>query len=202
MKYLIIIISVLSLSACEKYNVINTGKANGVHDCTMWEYFHTNHYDWDSVIVAVEHAGLTYLFDGPDSLTFFGMTNFSIKHFLKHTLDESGNREYNCIKDIPADICKRMILSHVVQGKRMKDSFDYGVRNKNEGGTEVISLSGGKLRVFRTKEDYGDFTEKGAVTLGVHGLAAGVVVPVASSDIQVSNGVVHSLVYEYEWTEL
>lgn len=203
MKYWIIsIICILSLSTCEKYDVIDTGKANGVHDCTMWEYFHTNHYDWDSVIIAIEHAGLTGLFNGPDTITFFGITNWSIKRFIRHTYNEDGSRKYSCVRDIPADICKRMILSHLVGGKQMKDSFDYGVRNKNEGGTEMVSLAGKKLRVFRTKEDFGDYTEKGAVTLGVHGLESSVIVPVASGDIQVSNGVVHSLVYEYEWTEL
>lgn len=203
MKHLIIsIMCVLGLSACEKYDVIHTGKANGVHDCTMWEYFHTNHYDWDSVIVAIDHAGLTGLFDGPDSLTFFGMTNWSVKHFIMHTTDEDGNQKYRSIRDIPVEVCRRMILSHVVVGKRMKESFDYEVRNTNEGGTEVLSALGKPLRVFRTKGDYGDYTEKGAEGMGVHGKESGQIVPVASADIQVSNGVVHSLVYEYEWTEL
>lgn len=30
--------------SCTKYNYIDGGIANGVHDCTMWEYFHTDRY--------------------------------------------------------------------------------------------------------------------------------------------------------------
>lgn len=202
----IILIGLLSLGGCEKYDIIDTGKAKGVYEGSMWEYFHTNHYDWDSVVVAIEHAGVRDIFEGtnPDypEITFFGMTNWSVKHFIMHTLDDNGNQQYSCIRDIPAEECRRMILSHVAKGKQMKDSFDFEIRNTLEGGTEVVSLVGHKLRVYRIRTDFGSLLGQGAVGLGVHGLESGQVAAVASSDIQTDNGVVHSLSYEYEWTEL
>lgn len=45
-------------SSCTKYDYIDGGLVKGVHDCSMWDYFHTDSYDWDSTIVMIEHAGL------------------------------------------------------------------------------------------------------------------------------------------------
>lgn len=68
-------------SSCTKYDYIDGGLVKGVHDCSMWDYFHTDSYDWDSTIVMIEHAGLKSLFDGTGEykeITFFGLTNHSI----------------------------------------------------------------------------------------------------------------------------
>ena len=51
-----IVVMILFLCSCTKYNYIDGGGANGIHDCTMWEYFHTNSYDWDSTVIMIEHA--------------------------------------------------------------------------------------------------------------------------------------------------
>ena len=85
-----IVVMVLCFCSCTKYNYINGGTANGIHDCTMWEYFHTNSYDWDSTVVMIEHAGLKSLFDGTGEykqITFFGLTSNSILRCLLYTSD-------------------------------------------------------------------------------------------------------------------
>lgn len=51
----------------------------------MWEYFHTDSYNWDSTIIMIEHAGLKSLFDGTgeyEQITFFGLTNLSILRYM------------------------------------------------------------------------------------------------------------------------
>ena len=51
-------------TGCDNDFYHDSGLADGKHDCTMWEYLQTDHYNWDSVIVMIEHAGLKDVFDG------------------------------------------------------------------------------------------------------------------------------------------
>ena len=51
MKNIGIILVLLSLFSCEtKYNYIDSGLANGRFDGTMYDYLHSNSYDWDSTL--------------------------------------------------------------------------------------------------------------------------------------------------------
>ena len=80
-----VVVMIVAFCSCTKYNYIDGGIANGVHDCTMWEYFHTDSYNWDSTIIMIEHAGLKSLFDGTgeyEQITFFGLTNLSILRYM------------------------------------------------------------------------------------------------------------------------
>ena len=109
-----IVVMVLCFCSCTKYNYINGGTANGIHDCTMWEYFHTNSYDWDSTVVMIEHAGLKSLFDGTGEykqITFFGLTSNSI---LRYMLENN----YERVTDIPVGKCQD-IIQKLVAPKRI-----------------------------------------------------------------------------------
>ena len=55
---------ILGLGACDDDYFHDSGLANGRHDCTVWEYLHTDAYNWDSTILVIERAGLVDLFDG------------------------------------------------------------------------------------------------------------------------------------------
>ena len=56
---------VLSLfSSCTKYDFVETGKAKGYHDTTMWEYFQTDSYNWSYLVYMAKRAGLEDLFQG------------------------------------------------------------------------------------------------------------------------------------------
>lgn len=201
MRYIIIMMmGVLSFAGCEKYEIIDTGLANEDHvNKTMWDYFQTDHYNWDSVVVAIEYAGLKGVFDGTDpehrEITFFGVTCWSIKKFIL----SSG---YECLADVPAALLRNMIMSHVIKGRILKEEVDYEVKNTLKGGTILKSLTGQELRVYRTKSDFLEMPDAGAEGMGVHGVESGHIAAVASANIRVKNGVVHSLTYEYEWKEL
>lgn len=62
-------------TGCDNDFYHDSGLADGKHDCTVWEYLQTDHYNWDSVIVMIEHAGLKDVFDGTNpgfqQITFF-----------------------------------------------------------------------------------------------------------------------------------
>ncbi len=206
MKNILMLIGLLSvLGACDDY-YHDSGLANGKHDCTMWEYFKSQPDDWDSTMILIEHAGLKEVFDGTNSsykeITFFGITNLSIEQFLVKTTGDDWEPLYTCIEDIPVDLCREMLLSHVISEKMIKTDFDYEVKGTLTGGTTVKSLSGVELRVYRIKSSYSGVPDIGAESLAIHALVSGQMATVASADIEVTNGVVHSLDYTYEFTQL
>lgn len=125
-------VMVLCLCSCTKYNYINGGTANGIHDCTMWEYFHTNSYDWDSTVVMIEHAGLKSLFDGTGEykqITFFGLTSNSI---LRYMLENN----YERVTDIPVGKCQDIIQKLVAPKRIMLNDVPRGNRIQSGGGIE------------------------------------------------------------------
>lgn len=64
-KYVIIIMVLFALGSCEtNYGTINTGLADGKFNGNMYEYFQANHYDWDSLVLMIDRAGLKDVFTG------------------------------------------------------------------------------------------------------------------------------------------
>lgn len=205
--YIYIILGILlGCYACDDNYYHDSGLADGKHDCTMWEYFKSQPDDWDSTMILIEHARLKSVFDGTDpdfkEITFFGVTNFSIMQFLFKTVDDDQEPVYNRIEDMPVDLCRKMLLSHVVSRKMMKTDFDYEVRGTLTGGTVVKTLSGIELRVYRTRSDFNGVPDIGAEGLAIHALVSGQMATIASANIEVTNGVVHSLNYTYQFTQL
>ena len=177
----------------------DSGLADGKHDCTVWEYLQTDHYNWDSVIVMIEHAGLKDVFDGTNpefkQITFFAPTNLSVNQFLFKTTGETGDMVYSSVKDVPVELCRKMLLAHVLNRRMMKEDFDYEVKGTLTGGTMVTTIGGVELRVYRTRTPYNGIPDIGPESLFFHAVTSGHIAMVASADIEMMNGVVHSLSY-------
>ncbi len=146
------------LSGCTQYNFDDTGLANGKHDMTMWEYFKGDSYNWDSLCVMTERAGLVSLFQGTSqygkNITFFGPTNNSIRRYL---YDNNMER----VSDIPVADCRKFILNSVLPNKRvMLDDFKEGVKSSDastpigKGGETVEMASGNQLWIYTFRESY------------------------------------------------
>ena len=59
MKNILLVLTIASLMVCcDEDNYIDSGIHEQKHDCTVWEYFHTDRANWDSLIVMIEHAGM------------------------------------------------------------------------------------------------------------------------------------------------
>lgn len=207
MKYILILIVAIMVSACEKQDVYDSGLANGRFEGSTLEYLESGRGTWDSIVVAIRHAGLESVFNGTDpqvknGITFFGPTNNSVRQFLYKTVDADGEVLYRGIMDMPVELCRRMVLAYVVPKKMMKAEFEYENRGTLTGGTEVETLTGIKLRVYRIKSDYGSASDAGPVSMAFESLPSGHIVNIASADIEPDNSVVHSLVNAFEWTEL
>lgn len=207
MKTISIVIGlVFLLGACEKNDFHDSGLANGKHDCSMWEYMQEDPDNWDSVRLIIQRAGLQQLFEGRDpaypEITFFGPVNYSVARFLLKTTDEEGNRLYRSVQDVPEDVCRQMVLSHILPRRMMKEDFDYEIKGTDTGGSILQTLTGIDLRVYRIKSPYYDIPDIGPEYLAIHALEKGYKVDVLSADIETTNGVVHSLSNTYEMVEL
>ena len=201
-----IVVMVLCFFSCTKYNYINGGTANGIHDCTMWEYFHTNSYDWDSTVVMIEHAGLKSLFDGTGEykqITFFGLTSNSI---LRYMLENN----YERVTDIPVGKCQDIIQKLVAPKRIMLNDVPRGNRIQSGGGIEsafveydglVFDCIRGSLFLWTQRMAYNDIEDTGEIALYIASRNQDGTrnERVASTDIQTTNGVVHSLNYDFRF---
>lgn len=215
-KYLtgsLVILMIVLGSSCTKYNYIDGGLANGVHDCTMWEYFHTDSYDWDSTIVMIEHAGLRSLFDGTGEykeITFFGLTNHSIRAYMldnNKDLEENDPDYLHRVTDIPSDLCKdileklvapkRIMLKDVARGQRVA----LAANNYRETDGMEIPCVRGSLFAWTVRSSWQYVEDVGAITLNIasHNVVGGTNELVASTDIQTTNGIVQALSYDFDF---
>ncbi|WP_292265827.1 hypothetical protein [Butyricimonas sp.] len=209
----------VSLYSCTDYNYIDGGLANGVHDCTMWEYFENQTQDWDSTMVMIEHAGMKSYFDGSGQykqITFFGITDITIARFiLQHNreldskqdigLPVDENAYWHRVKDMPADSCaailkklivpeQRIMLKDIPQGNRLVFNGKY----KESGGKPFTTLYGDEIFTWMVPEDYGDLEDAGAKVLWIaRRRNTSSNYRIASTDIQTTTGVVNSMDYGF-----
>ena len=183
------IIVFVTVSCSTDWNFVNTGLAKERFDGTMYEYFKSNRYDWDSVRVMVEHAGLVDLFDGNEQITFFGPTNISIRKWM-------NNNGYTSIVSMDKEMIKTKILDCVYEGKLLRDEIPEGDFKEQTkiGGKDYTFKSGKIIWIYRYRLSDGAELHAGAAILHLQG---DISTDVASSNIQPTNGVVHSLSYNY-----
>lgn len=195
MKRVIRILSVivLFLSSCND-DYIDTGLAVSKHDISMYDYFKTDPYNWDSTRLIIDRAELKPYFDGSNSeysnITFFGPTNFSIVRWMK-------NNNFKSVSAIPTAKCDSLIKMYIVKKLYMKDDFAFEVKGTELGGTKITKIDNQDIRVFRRKTNYGTIADAGPVEMHLQTYAASQYVMIASSNILTNTGVVHSLSYTY-----
>lgn len=205
--FIAVVASTLCLStSCTKYNFVDTGKAIGYHDCSMWEYFQQDPYNWDSLVVMSERAGLQQVFMGTSTygtnLTVFGITNHSIRRYLL----EKG---YEQIADIPVEDCRNFILSSIIDGNNViqLDDFTAGTASTDpntvigQGGKMYTMLSGKQLWIYTYRESYGGVPQAGPKKIYIASEVAWKTSEVASSNIMTQTGVVHALSYNFNLTD-
>lgn len=193
----------LTIGCSTKWNYVDTGHVDGRFHGTMYEYFHSNPYDWDSTLVLIEKAGLVDLFDGKDpkykEITFLGPTNHSIRRWMIEN-------DITSLATLEIDVCREMILRHVIPGKFMRADIPFGTQanaqEKGEGGQEYVSVGGIKLWIYTFQGAYEDVAESGSIDIYIYVEEKGRNIKVASSNIEPDNGVVHSLEYAYTLGEL
>lgn len=196
--FLEIIVVILSFTSCDE-NFIDTGLANGNHECSMYEYLKSDPSNWDSLVLLIERAELVDLINGNDpvhkQITLLGITNFSFAGSFLEMEDDNSNPK--CINDLSPELCRDIVLSHLIETRMLRSQFEPEIKGTLQGGTEVTTFSGRKVRIY-LKENNEWGVNLGSNAIGVEFKSpSNIITDVASGDIQTSNGIVHSLVYPY-----
>lgn len=194
-KIFYIIIAIALLSSCTKWGYVDTG----VHDekqhanKTMYEYFQTDSYNWKIVKQLVDKAGLKELFNGEDpahkKIMFLGLVDNTVKSWML----KNG---YQSVSVIPAAECKKLLLSYVFDEVHLRDDVPQGDRGKmgtdGQGGVSLTSIGGNKVWLYAEYASYqiSSIIIKSLVSVD---LTTGNTGYIATSNIFVKNGLVHSL---------
>lgn len=216
MKRLILLLVVFSvmISCDTEQTVINTGVCDPHFDGTIMEYLRArNDGYWDLTIQMIERAGLTDLFEGRDAnypeITFFAPPSYAIQRFMLDSQKDKINEtnqiegEYKMIEDFTEEQCRNFILYHVIGKKHLKNSFDYKskdhfISDELGGGTDLTTLANNCLRAYLEQGTW-VVADVGAVSMGLYSLTTEIEIPVATPDIQPTNGVIHALHTGYDF---
>ena len=205
-KILLAISIVLTIVSCTTdYNMNNTGLANGKFDGTMYDYFHSDSYNWDSLIIMIDRAGLQDLFNGEvegyEEITFWGPTNNSIRRWML----EGGTGVPRRLKDLSPEECRKYVMAHVVKGKTMLNDIPRGTINMGSvsGGMTMYGEDNkNEMWVYTEQLPYNGVIDVGAVIIKIRSMRTLVDIDIASCNIEPSTGVVHSLHPNYTLGEL
>lgn len=220
MRVILITAIVFVLAACQtKYNYNDTGVSNGRHYCNMYEYLKSDHENWDSIAKIIERSGedIVELFQ-KEEITFFGPTNLTIHKWFYYDKQNGGLEDsvayiphgYACIDDIPVDTCRKIVLSHVVEGVITRDDMPrvtYDEKGeKNGGGVILTTKYGNKIWVWTIQEPYMGIPDMGAVISDMASLkrngSVNKNIGLATVGLKPDNGMVHSLPYRYSIGEM
>lgn len=194
-------IVLLCALGCTKNNFIDSGLANGRHEGkSLLEYMETDSYNWDSTVLMVRHAGedMVRLFEGKDEehpeITFFGMTNHSIRRYL---LDNDIER----VEDLDAEWCRSILLKHIVDGKYYRKDIPKGIEGVwgtvGEGGISLKTLAGTDVWVYVFVEEQEGIVENVPHPVHIRFAESNNSFTVVSADIEPDNCLVHALSYEF-----
>ena len=179
------IASLVTLESCTKYNIIETGLANGVHEKSMNDYFSEDPQNWALTQQLIKRAGLENTFsaintNGP-GITFLGITDPSILRYImrlqkkenKVAADEGREAKTITIEDISVEDARKMILNCVIPKRIMLKDIPFGrpSSDKNQfigtGGMTVTTLGGTKLWLYTFQEDFLGVRSSGAISIYV-----------------------------------
>lgn len=214
-KILLSFLVLVALASCTNWNYIDTG----VHDpneyvnTSMYDYLKANNQNFYLTTALIDRAGLQDLFQGKDpvhpKVMFFAPTWYSVaagmirKGYAKTPLKDAEGKimSFDFAKDvqnIPVEVCRSIILSYTFDKVYMRDGFPQGKRGEGEdiqqGGEILKSLNDNKIWIYRQQTAYGNFTDIHVNTIVGIEQGTNTDLYLASTDLVVKNGVVHSLV--------
>mgnify|MGYP002604560361 FL=1 len=217
-KILFILVVAGVFMACgTKYDYIDTGVCEEEFRGNMYEYLQSNHYDWDSIVKIIDRAGLREMFEKED-FTFLGPTNITIrKWFVWDKIGGVGNTDkeyvvhgYKSIQRVPVEICRKIVLSHVIEEIVSCDDIarvTYNEEGKIDGGGDVFTTRwGNRVWLWTIQEPYMHIPEMGPVIVNMASVDNDgqkiKEIGTATIGVRPMNGMVHSLPYSYNLGEM
>lgn len=195
-----LLLLILSLTAvsCTKYNYVSVPDPVTHHDTTMWEYMSGDAYNWSLTRQMIDRAGMRDIFEGKSQygsdLTFFGITNHSIRRYLYENGLES-------VSDLDPALCREWLLSSLYPKARKLQEWKEGTRVAGQligtGGEMCTMLSGKQLWIYSYRAPYNGVVGMGPRQLHLVSPDRQTTTDVASHDISTRTGIVHSLSYNF-----
>ena len=216
--YLFLALSFVLHSGCTKYDFVETGRANGNHNTTMWEYFKSDPYNWSLLVRLSSRIGLQDVFEGKSSygkeITFLGITNHSIRRYLLKKYAEAHSEEEAqsltpeqteaLADDLDANEAKAFILSSIIPKRAITlEEFKLGSFIEQNGvqertGGENYTMASGKvLWLYTFKDAYAGVPGAGRLHLYIVSSDTKKKSEIASHNIRTTTGIVHSLQYSF-----
>lgn len=198
-------VSILIVMGCTKWDYIDTGIAGTVKHGNMLEYLRSDKYNWTYVDSMITRAGMEDVFSGKNpeykSFTFFGPTDHSVRKWV-------FDNKVGTILNVTPEDCRKYLLAHILNKHILRDDFPRGnVSSVNAGqigtGGETYKFAqNNDVWIHSFQSDYDGVPESGAVEIRLLCLNKKLVTKVASSNIECTNGVVHSLSYTYQFPKI
>lgn len=186
--YSLLLIS-LFISSCTKWGYIDTGLSEGHADKTMYEYFKADPYNWTLVKEMVDKAELVDMFNGKspqyDNIMFLGPVDNSVRKWMY-------DNKYRKVADVPKELCKELIMRYVVRKVYQREEVPVG-EPEHSGGVDLTAEAGNTIWLYAEHTPYQNDATLMMIQLKLVMQDIGAKAFIASSGIQVKNGVVHSL---------
>ena len=213
-KILIALNMCLACLACTtKQEVIDGGVSSPYYDGSIMEYLRSDPEQWGYTVQMIERAELTNLFEGEvdtiQAITFFAPPSFAVYRYLMDCkYDGVSEVRYESIEEMPVELCRELILKHVVVGKYLKEdirfrNMDYGIyAAEQDGGTAFTCMGENRVIAYLERNTYKGIPEAGAIEMFLYSVTVGKMIPLATPNIQPKNGVVHALNYGYDFGKI
>ena len=225
---LLLVGTMLLLSACTKYNFVETGLAQREYPGSMWAYFESHPYDWSMLVRLSKRLGLQSTFEGSGTygsqITCFGITNHSWRRYLlTQYADEvtnnggDGEAEAQRLTDdqilglldqLDETKAKEFILNGIIPSEAIPlESFTPGRASTNSsnpigtGGKTYTMASGKQLWIYSFRTAFNSVPGTGPEQLFLVSASTQVTSFVASHNIRTQTGIVHSLQYNFRPTD-
>jgi hypothetical protein len=209
MPYLLgLVFIILAINACKKGNYyIDTGVHQAKYDGSILKYLSDKPIYFDTLSKVINIAGMQDVFQN-DTITFFAPPQSCIYKAVKGLNLYLYNRGQDTVKQleqVDPKVWKDMLSLYIIKGKYLlKDIPQLDTTQLNAyGGQGYVSYGGRPMNIGVIYNDAGGVKYAGYRQLYysyindfTSQMGSMINVPVASSDIQPYNGVVHVLQYQ------
>lgn len=204
----------LLISSCKKEDYLDTGVHNPKYKGTVWQYLESRPDLFDTLTVALKIAKLDEVLK-KDDVTFFAPSNVSILKsvwLLNEALFRTGEDSITTLDQVKPEIWRKYLSRYIIKGKYLAkdfsqldtlklDSYPGGIYKTLDGTDMNVGVLYNDIRASDNQLiKYAGYRQLYInYPYSIPGLEEFfmpyITAPVATSDIQATNGVLHVLQY-------
>jgi len=201
--FIAIISTIIGLASCKKDYYMDGGIHNAKYDGTILQFLKSRSELFDSLVKIVELGSYTSLLNDPNAnVTFFAPTSQSIIKSIKLLNMQLYNRGQDTVTDmrqISPEVWRKYLSRYLYPEKYLLKDFPQIDTNDmlTYPGQGYISMNGDPMNIGTFYNDVYTKNSAGVEQIvkyaGYRQLLINYTTPVATSDIQPTNGVIHVL---------